>query len=392
MNRLASIFAFAFVVVLALSAPARAQTATGGTIGTTTTTFADGDFFIAVQHPEGSNLGTYDLARFFGQANCKCQEPVYLYVALTSQGFAKRGLVPTGTLRVLVGVNCNQQLYFPGCKDLYDTQITTFMANGRATIPTDARVLSSGQSTIDTSDAGIITSGTTPFNLTDCSASDSLPQGFDQTIWVTVDNGTDGTIDYSTTSTVHVDLTPPPEPSNVVVSPGNEALTLKWDTLDVSINTDLQGYQILCRRGANLQVFNDGTFTPYYNTCKSAVPAGVTGPDALDPLFACSPLLTTSTSSYRVKILQNGIPYGATVVAIDTNGNASTPDLQFAIPQKTLSFYDVYREGSPANGGGAAAGGFCAVGGRPSRRSWIAGGAGLGVALALAAARRRRRK
>ena len=50
------------------------------------------------------------------------------------------------------------------------------------------------------------------------------------------------------------------------------------------------------------------------------------------------------------QILQNGIVYGTTVVAVDASGNASKPDVREAIPTKTMSFYDFYRNGNETNG------------------------------------------
>ena len=56
----------------------------------------------------------------------------------------------------------------------------------------------------------------------------------------------------------------------------------------------------------------------------------------LDPNFACSPLLAASTRSFRVKILQNDIPYGVAVVAIDKSGNAEhRPEIIYGTPIKT---------------------------------------------------------
>jgi hypothetical protein len=105
--------------------------------------------------------------------------------------------------------------------------------------------------------------------------------------------------------------------------------------------------------------------------------------------FACSPLLSRTTTSFRVKILQNGIPYGATVVAIDTSGNASPPDLFYTEPIKTKSFYDVYREPNPNPG--AATGGYCAVG-PVGARGWAALPVGGALAAVAVLARRRRRR
>ena len=111
-----------------------------------------------------------------------------------------------------------------------------------------------------------------------------------------------------------------------------------------------------------------------------------------------------------MKVLQNDIFYGATVVAIDNSGNALAPTLigcngpvdpacSYQSPEKTDSFFDVYRDGNLTNGApgqtatpGAATGGFCAVAGDEGRRGRWALGVGAGVLLAAVVARARRRR
>ena len=117
-----------------------------------------------------------------------------------------------------------------------------------------------------------------------------------------VDTGSDGVIDGQKQVAFNIDLTPPPVPEKINVAPGNEAVVVSWNAVDFTTNQDLQGYQILCRRGADLQVFKDDTFKAYYQTCqdttKGFTGAGAVGIEELNPLFACSPLLTRSTTSF----------------------------------------------------------------------------------------------
>jgi hypothetical protein len=394
-----------FLACAALARPAHAQLGTAGTTGTTAATLVAGDIFIGIQQTQGTNLAAFDLARFFNKANCDCNLPVFVYFTLTSTGFAKRPAVPAGTVSFWVGTQCGDPiLQRTGCRPLAgpgqpsSEQITTFMAVGRNTVETTAQIISTQTVTTTNVDGGVLPVATT---ATGCTSSTN---GFQQTVWAVFDFGADGTLDFAASQAVFVDLVPPPAPTNITVSPGNEAVSVKWTPVDYSLNTDLQGYQILCQRG-DLQVFPTGTFGQSFKTCKDTrVGVGVA---ALDPDFVCSPLLNRSDASYRVKILQNDIYYGATVVAIDTSGNASAPLLNgdglldgslFTKPQKTNSFYDVYRNGNETNGGagqmavpGAATGGFCAVAGESHRGRW---GAGIGVsvlaAAAIARARRRR--
>jgi MYXO-CTERM domain-containing protein len=375
--------------LVAAAAPARAQTATGtaGTSGTTITGgLADTDFFIAIQHEQGINLSTtFDLPRFFNKARCDCSEPVYVYVTLSQSGFAKKSTISqTGTIEFWVGTGCNQILLQQQgkCIKLKTEPLSTFLAQGRETIATDARTMSTDTST-GTATTTVVTGTFTP--TATCTAN-SDP--FTQTVWVLVDYGSDQTYDVSATAPVNINLTPPPTPVVGMgdVAGGNEALVINWQGVDSALYPDLLGYQILCERGDNLQVFAKGTFSPSFQSCETTRMG--TGPAALDPDYVCSPLLAATTSSYRVKILQNGIPYGATVVAIDKSGNASAPDVWYGNPTKTLSFYDVYRRGEPPQGG--AEGGFCGVapGSRPRAGTALA----LGVLAALAFVRRRRRR
>jgi len=383
-----------------LARPAAAQTGVAGSTGTTTASLADGDIFIGVQQTEGANLAAFDLARFFNKANCDCDTPVFLYFTLTNTGFAKRGVVPTGTVSYWIGSQCNDPiLQKTNCQFLQGDQIVNFMTAGRQTIQTTARAMSAVTTVATTSldgGTGVITNGTSP--NPDCT---SPVNGFSQTVWQIFDYGADGTFDYSATTAVQVDLQPPPAPTNVTVAGGNEAITVKWTPVDFSINMDLQGYQIFCQRGGGLQVFANNTFSSAVRTCATkGTDAGVMD---LNPLYACSPLLNRTVDSYRVKILQNGIPYRAAVVAIDNSGNAIGPVLNgglgidSAFPQRTLSFYDVYRDGNITNGGsgqtatpGQATGGLCAVAG--SGRTALGAGSVAFVALAGALLRARRRR
>jgi hypothetical protein len=400
--RLGAGVAFA-LLTLAAAPRARAQlTGTAGTIGTTTpTTLAAGDFFIGVQSTEGTNLNVYDLPRFFNKANCDCDVPVFVYVTLTASGLAKRSSLTqttTGKLQVFVGTNCGYTPTQPElCAKIFDGSLATFMANGRQTVQTSAKVMSTDTTTLETVDGGVTNTTGVFTTTTDCSANEI---SFSQTIFVEIDTDGNGVYDVSPepTQVVTVDLTPPTAPAVQTVAPGDQAITVGWSPVDYSTNMDLQGYQVLCRRGYNLQVFPTSAFGEYVKTCHTQYD-GLQGPEALNPMYACSPLLNISDSSYRVKILQNGIVYGATVVAIDNSGNASAPFMQYAVPAKTDSFYDVYRNGENGNAGpispsGGASGGFCAVAGRDVTRPHAGAGLALaaGGAVALAIARRRRRR
>src|SRR5262249_7217730 len=113
--------------------------------GTTTSTFSSGDFFIGVQHIPGANLSDFDVARFFNKAHCDCNEAVYIYVALTDSGFAKRATIDlTGNIEIWVGSQCdiNDSGRTQRCALLGSQTMAAFVNDGRTTVPTNARVLS----------------------------------------------------------------------------------------------------------------------------------------------------------------------------------------------------------------------------------------------------------
>jgi hypothetical protein len=372
--------------------------------GTTTSTFASGDFFIGVQHQAGANLSDFDVARFFNKAHCDCSETVYVYVALTDSGFAKRATVDlTGNIEFWVGSDCANSADVgrtQRCALLGSQTMAAFVNDGRATVPTNARVLSTYTNAVLV-DGGTINS----INFTpnpDCTIPSGI-ESFDQTLFV-INYDSVGNPQALATRQVHIDLTPPPAPisdgpQGIKVAGGNEAVSISWTRIDSSITTDLLGYQVLCNRAGELQVFNNGAFGAGFQEC--AMPGGDAGVgngdndggvSGLDPRFICSPLLSPTTSSFRVKILQNDITYGVGVVAIDISGNASKPDIFYATAVKTDSFYDVYRNEADREHAGSASGGLCTLGARTSSRGAVVG---LGAALVLGAVffvRRRRRK
>jgi hypothetical protein len=371
--------------ILVMARPAGAQLGgaggaggVGGTVGTLTTD----DFFIGVQQQQGVNLTDFQAQRYFNQARCNCQQPTFIFIGLTASGAAKRATITAGTISFWVGIGCDNILtQQENCLQLGGEQLTTFANFGSFTVQSDAqtlgRIIGTNTSVI-TGDGGTLADGGATQTGT-CSA--TVP--YDRTLYALIDYNADGTPDLTVTSSIHIDLTPPPVPVVNSVEGGNEALVVHWTDVDATIAPDILGYQILCQRGPGLQVFKTGTFGAAYQVCPGT--SAGTGIDALDVNFACSGQLTASTTAFRIEILQNGIFYGASVVAIDQSGNPAASPVQFAQPQRTLSFYDVYRQ--PPNAG-AAAGGLCALapGARPSLPLVL-----LLSALVVSRAARRRR-
>ena len=373
----------ALAVLSLLAGPAAAQDAgvpTGGSLAAT-------DFFIGIQAEEGTNLTDFQSARFFDKAACECDVPVNIFVTLTASGFQKRNTLTSrmGNIEFWIGTDCNVILNRANrCMLLNNTLFASFLMLGRVTLPTNARFLSTYTAEGQTVDGGAVISGQFP-NPT-CTL--PVPQ-FNQGVWVLVDVGGDSSYETSVKRNVFIDLEGPPAPEPVQVSGGNQALIVSWPALDTAVYTDLLGYQVLCDRAGELQVFNDGTFAPGFEQCVNG--KTLTGVVGLDPRFTCSPQLSVSTTGFRVKLLQNDIFYGAAVVSIDQHGNASKPTVVYGRPEKTKSFYDTYREGGPEDAG-KAAGGFCSL--SPSPRPGApatAATAGLALLALVIAGRRRRR-
>jgi hypothetical protein len=376
---------FGLLATAALLLAARTAAAQDGGVGSS---FGPEDFFVGVQHDLGANLSDFDVARFFNKARCDCDETVYVYAALTNSGFAKRTTVDrTGNIEFWVGTDCsNISLREFRCKLLQGQTMQAFLNDGRTTIQTTARVLSTytGGGVFD----GGVTSGTGIFPP-DGNPTCTLPlESFDQTIYV-LSNKT-GTPQQLDTRSVHIDLTPPPAPTlpDNAVQGGEQAVVVNWEGVDSSLITDMLGYQVLCNRAGELQVFSDGTFETGFQSCP-ATTSGM-GVQGLDIRYICSPLLSATSRSFRIKILQNGIQYGVTVVAIDRSGNASTPvEILYADAKHTKSFYDVYRNDQPNPG--LASGGFCTVAdGRTSRGALTALAAAVAIGAVIIARRRRR--
>jgi len=374
---------------------AQAQTAgTGGTTGTGGTSgaaqpFVGDDFFVAINGPDGNRLTTADESRFFNLARCNCQVPVAINVALLQSGLGKRAAVTaqTGTVSIVLGSGCKTRdavatgTPLGTCKLLDTESVVTFLSQTQLTFPTDAQQLSVSYG-VPTADGGASGSCVAPNGM-----------AFTQVINVNFDFDGDGEIDLSVPDETIVDLAPPPAPAGATIQPGSEALVLGWTAVSAS---DLAGYQILCSRADQYQVFTEtatagggatGPFTAAFVSCPSARTG--TGVEGLDPTFVCSPLLSAGATSARIAVLQNGITYAAAVVAVDESGNPSESPVGFGTPLQTFSFYDTYRQGDPSGG---AAGGLCAVGpARPPLKQTL-GGLSLFAVVAAGLLGRRRRK
>ena len=159
-----------------------------------------------------------------------------------------------------------------------------------------------------------------------------------------------------------------------------------------AVITDLLGYQVLCNRGGDLQVFSDGTFQPGFQSCsRTSTPdvRGVQGLTRSSPARRCwrrrrdriasRSCRTTSPTAWRSS-------------PSISSGNPSTPDIFYGDPTKTKSFYDVYRNDADRDQAGAATGGLCTLGaGRPRAAPRPAWARALALAAIVLARRRRGR-
>lgn len=410
------------LVVAAWAGAARAQVGSGGTLGTVTAAnLSTSDFFIGVQKVEGVNLSDVDKARFLNHASCQCKRDVWIKAILVNAASAaKAQLLPgTDTVTVAAGFECDNTLYRPTCLKLGSLSLSQFRLTGLtvhttvdvlaksygATTTTLGTVTGSGGDTGAGGDSG--SGGTTGTEVTTSTDPCAVGDAFSQTIYIFVEPSP-GMYDGQGQLAVVIDGTPPPAPSPVTVTGANEALIVDWTSVNMNNSVpDLQGYQIFCSRADMYQVFKDGTFSTSVDSCPATDAVyGATAADAgtapapmfptdLDPMalingnthYICSDFLSTSTTSHRVQILENGIMYGIAVASVDQHGNAS---LAFASPQytspvPTLDFYHEYRNGGQPQG--QAIGG-CSVGGAGSGIEALSSLAGL--AMVVSAVRKRR--
>ncbi|HEX2658419.1 MAG TPA: hypothetical protein VHU40_09110 [Polyangia bacterium] len=389
-----------------------AHAQTGGTTGTVNGTLSPDDVFIGVQRVQGENLNDVNRARFLNNASCTCKRPAWIKAVLNTSAIAKSALVPqTDVVSMYLGTSCDQPTLLGFCHKLGQTVMSDFRANGML-VPTTVDVLATnfsinaGANTVvgtggvggaggagGTSDTGG-TGGTTTTTTTSNNPCDGLGDMFGQTIWLFIESSPGLHDALSKQYGVVIDAAPPPVPKGVTVAAANEALITGWTAIDKTTTTDLAGYQIFCARRGNEQVFVNGTFTTYVDSCGNdpkdspqlPVDVSETALQDRNTNFICSDLLSVADTSFRIKILENAIPYAVGVAAVDSHGNASKMTEFASSPVETLDFYHQYRNGDPQ---GTATGGACAVAGRVTDTD-AAGGVGL-MLLGLFGARRRRR-
>ncbi|HEY0708052.1 MAG TPA: MYXO-CTERM sorting domain-containing protein [Polyangia bacterium] len=359
--------------------------------------FSKADFTIAFKDKNNDYITGTQLDTFFNRVNCACEAPVTIEVRLNAASRAKfdSTRMYESVLRagddtcVCKGAACGTI----NCLDVSERVNAAVLLNGPLDFKTNVRKLF---------EAGLASGS-------DLSTACDRDQA--QSLWFWMDSSADSDMSTDVTDVtvqIQLDGRGPAAPTGVTVTPGNQALAVSWAS--AGLQSDLQGYQVMCSRGENLPPFK-GVYAPAFTTKSEAcsnttvtVGALATPPStpanlainsagvavrgapppalaALNPDFLCSDLLPNQTSA-RLFRLQNDINYVVGVIAIDKRGNPSVlTEVLMETPKATQDFYTGYR-----SAGGQAEGG-CAVAGTGSRS---AGGLLL-LFGALAVAFRRRR-
>jgi hypothetical protein len=429
-NLVRAIAASLSVIAALATSPSWAQgnggttgTGSGATTGTSGLAASDFNFYIKYYDPDQANwiqMNDTQKKYFFNRARCECvgdqgegsgytgyfkiaiqpaaNTPAKIQTLLATNG------VGLGDARLYAGssgVNCLSPSGNPGvvagsCTNLLNPTSDGYSESFALTVFESAKLYESPPIAVSTLFGSLTACG--PRN--NCGSIDTCQTGFStQTIffWVRSTGR-----DYPDTSDISFTLNLNGElqygPTGLVVDGGNEALMLSWTWatgLTPSADPNFLGLQVFCQRAADIHVYPLGSYGPSYQQSTAICPGSapvIESPSAfsnLSPSFLCSGLLPSTTTSYRISGLQNGIYYGVSVAAVDKYGNISgvDPDLGVAwgMPVATVDFYTQYR-----NDGGQAQGGFCSLAGWRKRPSALVLLGALAVMLVLVSRRRRK--
>jgi hypothetical protein len=385
----------------AASAPQRSRadtTGTGGTGGSTTLSADDFTIEIWVPDPDDTTntefapLNKIDQDFYFGRARCQCNTPIRVRVDMLSTSRAKVRERMNGTVAIGTGLGCDcmnsSSCVGSSCVDLGGERSLSALATSYVDFNTTVGAL---------------------FAANSGNATDACERRIDaRNIYVRPDLDHDGYPDVVKFEKLTLDGEPPPAPTGLRVSSGNEALDVSWTGLPLAEVDDLLGYSVFCARGGVVAPFaDDFSKKKRHETRQNLCPTGAAAssgsslitqaltakppektaaPDALrrlDPNFLCAGFLTSGQSA-RITGLENHIPYVVGVAAVDIRNNASVlENAVVAWPFPTRDFYTTYRAD-----GGTAEGGFCTLGGH--RAASGSGWWGLLLAAVAVALRRRR--
>ncbi|MCC6996686.1 MAG: hypothetical protein IT370_18890 [Deltaproteobacteria bacterium] len=192
-------------------------------------------------------------------------------------------------------------------------------------------------------------------------------------IWLLANVDSDAEYEVNLSSDdINIDFSRPEAPTLAKVSAGDSNLDL---TITVTNTTGVKGYQVLCSPAPTTR--STAQFKTTQELCSMADTAA---PAGFEVCSGVSVDLTPEATG-----LVNGTAYTVSVVAIDENGNASTPSqTMMGTPVEGDDFYKKY-----VNAGGAEQGG-CAVTPAAGRRAGWPAALVLGGVFALALVLRRR--
>jgi hypothetical protein len=327
---------------------------------------AESDFTITVQAKTASGswteLGTDDAKTYFDRARCECGTTVRFVVSVASTS------VETKISNLLASSDAD------GEARLYLAQ-----SSGCTSDPTESSYGCVLLDQIDALDA-LTKNGywvSTEVRIADLFASDGSCNLLKTTyVWLWIDTASDGTADLTGDSApslgLRLDGKGLAAPTGLSIQAGKEALILNWTSLSStsSSTSDLAGYLVFCSNSDGSAVFSSSPYGSQFVSPATLVNASLCpDQDALDsaslssslanlsPAYLCSGLIAEGQTSYRLKGLQNDVPYTVILVAVDDDGNLGTPtDAVTGTPVLTVDFYNEY-----ANEGGEPVGGFCNV-------------------------------
>ena len=218
-------------------------------------------------------------------------------------------------------------------------------------------------------------------------------------VYVLFDEDNDGQIDEDVLAKYDFDAEPPPLPSDIRATPGEDAINVRWDPLE-SQQSEVHGFQVLCGKEDGSPAFTSPKASPEYDTpfllCGSTAPVDLfpgsdntpgldagpgeapdagTSPDAgaspdptvgaaadlpewmanLDERYICGTGSATATS-IRINGLENGVAYRVALLSVDDARNVVARDLGVVTPQAVTDFWEDYHDQ-----GGSADGGICLV-------------------------------
>ncbi|HEX7505980.1 MAG TPA: MXAN_2562 family outer membrane beta-barrel protein [Polyangia bacterium] len=356
-------YSFRLLLVLVVELLAtRALAQTGGSTGTTALAESDFSIYVQVKSASGSwsDLSTSDAKTYFNSARCNCGSTVRFVVEATTTA-----MTTISTLLAASGADGDARLYLS-------------QSNGCTSDPTES---SYGCVLLDEVDALSSLTKNGYWISTEVSVPDLFGSSAGncdllktQYVWLWIDTASDGSPDLTGDSapslSLRLDGKPPSPPTGLSAQGGQQALLLTWtaSASASSSSSDLAGYLVFCQRGTGAVAFSTSPYDSQY-VSPATLSANALCPSEdvlastvfaatfanLDAAYLCSGLIASDQTSYRLKYLENDVEYTLVMVAVDNDGNLSTPtDAITGTPVLTVDFYNQY-----VNEGGQAVGGYC---------------------------------